>query len=58
MTVTEVANVLGSLGENVGSGRLITEYLCTDGSVVIIGYDFDLNQNTFVVSEISNRSVI
>ena len=53
-----MASVLGPLGEDVGIGRLITEYLCTDGYVVIIGYDFDLNQNTFVVSDISNRSVI
>ena len=58
MTVAEVYNILGSLGEAVGCGRLITEYLCTDGSIVIIGYDFDLVLNTFIVSEISNRSVI
>lgn len=58
MTVERVISILGSVGTVIGNEYPISIYECADGSVVTISYNYNVEQKTFVVSEISDRSIV
>ena len=58
MTIDEVYDILGSLGDPIGSGRLICEYCCSDGSRVCIGYLYNVEKGTLTVYDISNGGLV
>ena len=55
MTEKEVYEILGFEGIDIGSGRLISQYECTDGSTVVISYDNSIELNAHVVAEINYK---
>ena len=58
MTVERVLSILGSVGTVIGNEYPISIYECADGSVATISYNYNVEQRTFVVSEISDRSIV
>ena len=51
MCIEDVVSLLGSVGEDIGSGSVIHKY-CTDtGEILIISYEIDIS-GVFKVSKI------
>ena len=55
MSITEVYEIVGSLGANAGSGRFISEYKCPEGTSVLIAYSYSSELDTLVVSGLNYK---
>lgn len=53
MTMSQVLDILGSSGTNVGSGEIIIQYVCDDGAKYNIVYLYDADVDSLVVWNIA-----